>query len=76
MSNFKSIQIQPKYNDADYGYLLRAAGVKRVFPGWYTVCYNGVAMDKSTVVSAKRNRGGKIKQNTPVKLSHFLLTII
>jgi hypothetical protein len=41
--------------------LLRAAGVKRIHAGWYTVTYNGVRLDASTAVSAARNAKGEIK---------------
>lgn len=41
--------------------ILRAAGVKRIHSGWYTVTYNGVVLDASVVVSARRNRGGEIR---------------
>lgn len=41
--------------------LIRAAGVKRIHGGWYTVKYNGVHLDCSTVMNAKRNPKGQIK---------------
>jgi len=41
--------------------ILREAGVKRIHKGWYTVKYNGVRLDCSTVKSAKRNKHGLIK---------------
>ncbi len=55
----KTLQIQS--NDYDNNALLRAAGVRRIFPGWYTVTYNGVKLDRSTITSAKRNRKGLIR---------------
>lgn len=42
--------------------ILRAAGVRRIHAGWYTVEYNGVFADRSTVVGARRNRHGEIAQ--------------
>ena len=59
----KTIQIQSgvKYTNGDNDDLLRAAGVKRILPGWYTLQYRGVIPDSSTVINAWRNRGGKIK---------------
>jgi len=59
----KTIQIESgiKYTNGDNDDLLRSAGVKRIFPGWYTVQYRGVIPDCSTVVCARRNRGGKFK---------------
>lgn len=59
----KTIQIQSgiKYTNGNNDDLLRAAGVKRIFPGWYSLRYRGVIPDCSTVVCAWRNRGGKIK---------------
>ena len=56
----KTMQIEA--GKFDNNELLRAAGVKRIFIGWYTVWYNGVALDSSTVTTARRNRLGKIKQ--------------
>ena len=41
---------------------LRNVGIKRIHAGWYTVKYNGVKLDASTIVSAKRNRKGEINQ--------------
>ena len=41
--------------------ILRAAGVKRIRCGWYTVAYNGIQLDCSTVVSARRNPKGLIR---------------
>jgi hypothetical protein len=60
----KTIQIQA--NDYDNNRLLRAAGIKRIFSGWYTVQYRGVSLDSSTIVSAKRNRNGLIRYAPPV----------
>ncbi len=59
----KTIQIEahqeigslPRNNE-----LLKSGGVKRIHNGWYTVTYNGVNCDCSTVVSAKRNKNGQI----------------
>ena len=42
--------------------ILKAARVQRIHPGWYTVNYNGISLDSSTVVSARRNSRGEIKQ--------------
>ena len=41
----QSIQIQ---SGPDINPLLRAAGVKRIHAGWYTVQFNGVLPDNST----------------------------
>jgi hypothetical protein len=41
--------------------LLRAAGIKRIHAGWYTVTYRGQQLDCSTITSAKRNPKGEIK---------------
>lgn len=60
----KSIQIEANKNLGDSvsnNEILKAAGVKRIHSGWYTVKYNGVNLDSSTVVSAKRNSKGEIK---------------
>jgi len=54
-------QIQIQANDYDNNRLLRAAGVRRIFSGWYSVTYNGPKLDCSTVTSAKRNRKGAIR---------------
>jgi hypothetical protein len=54
----KTLQIEA--NNYDNNDLLRYAGVKRIFPGWYTVHYRGVKLDKSTICGAKRNRNGRI----------------
>lgn len=59
MSGMKTIQLQGGISDDDDN-ILRAAGVKRITPGWYTVGYNGVVLDRSTVAWAKRNVGGEI----------------
>lgn len=45
--------------------LLRAGGVKRIHAGWYSVRYNGVSLDCSTVKSAKRNFLGKLLLSKP-----------
>lgn len=55
----KTIQIQG--HEADHNKILRAAGVKKIHHGWYTVHFNGVNLDSSNVVSGRRNRLGKIK---------------
>lgn len=54
-----TLQIQAHTFDNDD--LLRAAGIKRIHPGWYTVQYRGVSLDQSTICSAKRNRKGEIR---------------
>ena len=55
----KTIQLEA--GQFDNNELLKSAGVRRVHAGWYTVSYNGVQLDKSTICSAKRNRKGQIK---------------
>lgn len=59
----KTIQIQSgvRYTNGDNDDLLRSAGVKRIFSGWYSLQFRGVIPDSSTVTNAWRNRGGKIK---------------
>ncbi len=55
-------QIQIQSHDYDNKRLLRAAGVRRIFPGWYSVTYNGTKLDCSTVTSAKKQpqeKGGE-----------------
>lgn len=42
--------------------IIKAAGVTRIHGGWYTVEYNGIELDCSTVVRARRNARGEIKQ--------------
>jgi hypothetical protein len=59
----KTIQLQA--HDYDNNDLLRAAGVRRIHPGWYTACYRGVSLDRSTICSAIRNRGGRIRTAPP-----------
>lgn len=54
-----TLQIQAHTFDNDD--LLRAAGVKRIHPGWYTVQHRGVSLDQSTICSAKRNQKGEIR---------------
>lgn len=54
-----TLQIQARTFDNDD--LLRTAGVKRIHPGWYTVHYRGVSLDKSTICAATRNRKGEIR---------------
>ena len=56
----KTTQIES--GEFDNNDLLRIVGIKRVHPGWYTVKYNGVKLDASSIVSAKRNRKGEINQ--------------
>jgi len=60
----KSIQIEARWfwDGENTSTILKAAGVKRVHAGWYTVKYNGVKLDASTIISAKRNRKGEINQ--------------
>lgn len=53
----KKIQIYSEDNKA----ILKMAGVQRVHKGWYTVIYNGAVLDKSTVISAVRNKNGEIQ---------------
>jgi hypothetical protein len=60
----ETIQIEANKNLGDSvtnNDILRAAGVKKIHSGWYTVMYNGVSLDCSTVVSSKRNKKGEIK---------------
>lgn len=60
----KSIQLEANKNLGDNvtnNDILKAAGVKRIHSGWYTVKYNGLSLDRSTVVSAKRNAKGTLK---------------
>lgn len=57
----KTIQIEAHavYGDGyDADDVLRDAGVKRIHAGWYTVRYDGNALDRTTVRSARRNRKG------------------
>ena len=56
----KTTQIES--GEFDNNDLLRIVGIKRIHAGWYTVKYNGVKLDASTIVSAKRNRKGRINQ--------------
>lgn len=55
----KTIQLEAHKTDNDL--LLRAAGVRRIHAGWYTVTYNGVDVDPSNVTGATRNPKGKVK---------------
>ena len=55
----KAIQIESGKENNDE--ILRTAGVSRIHRGWYTVTYNGIVLDCSTVTSARRNRDGEIK---------------
>ncbi len=60
----KTIQIEAGKNLNDSisnNDILRAAGVKKIHSGWYSVKYNGTSLDRSTVVSSKRNAKGEIK---------------
>ena len=60
----KTIQIEANMNLGDgatNNEILKAGGVQRIHGGWYTVQFNGVILDRSTVVGAKRNRQGAIK---------------
>ena len=41
--------------------LLKAAGIKRIHAGWYTVTYRGPKLDYGTITNAKRNPKGEIK---------------
>jgi hypothetical protein len=41
--------------------ILRAAGVRRIRPGWYTANYRGPYLDRSTVCAARYNRKGEIR---------------
>jgi len=53
--------LQIEAGKMDNNALLRAAGVRRIHPGWFTVFYRGVALDQSTICHAQRNRKGAIK---------------
>lgn len=54
-----TLQIQAHTFDNDD--LLRAAGIKRIHPGWYTVQYRGPWLGRQSICSAKRNRKGMIR---------------
>lgn len=56
----KTIQLEA--HKTDNNDLLRSAGVRRIHAGWYTVTYNGVSLDPSTVTGATRNPKGKVKR--------------
>lgn len=58
--------VQIEANNYDNNRLLRAAGVRRIFAGWYTVSYRGPRLDSGTVCAARRNRGGRIRTAPPV----------
>ena len=58
-TTMNTLQIEAHKLDNDD--LLRAAGTKRIHPGWYTVQHRGVSLDRSTICSAKRNRKGEIR---------------
>ena len=60
----KEIQIQA--NDYNNNHILRAAGIRRIHSGWYTVQYRGISLDASTVCGARRNRKGEIRYAPPV----------
>lgn len=62
----KTAQIEA--NNYDNNRLLRAAGVKRIFSGWYTVHFRGVKLDTGTICSACRNRKGLIRTAPPVHI--------
>ena len=55
----KTIQIES--GEFDNNDLLRIAGIKRIHAGWYTVKYNGVKLDASTIASAEYNPDGEIR---------------
>ena len=60
----KTIQIEANKNLGDSvtnNDILRAAGVKKIHNGWYSVKYNGQCLDCSTASEAKRNAKGEIK---------------
>ena len=50
--------LQIEAHKYDNNAILRAAGVKRIHPGWYSVCYRGVSLDRSSVCGASRNPRG------------------
>ena len=52
---------QPEANALFNNILLRAAGVRRIHPGWYTVHYRGAVLDCNTICAARRNRKGEIR---------------
>lgn len=57
----KQIQIEyVPYLNNDNAEILRVFK-KRLYPGWYTVSYRGVCLDKSTVCAVERNPNGEIK---------------
>ena len=62
----KQIQIYsvPRDEACENREILRLAGVRRIHRGWYTVQYNGVVLDESTIVSAKRNPSGRIYEKS------------
>lgn len=53
----KTIQIHSDCNAEE----LKSYGVKRIFPGWYTVSYRGIKPDKGNVVGVRRNPKGEIR---------------
>lgn len=55
----KTLQMATCMNDYDR-HILKMGGIKRIHGGWYSVTFRGVKLDASTVISAKRNKGGKI----------------
>lgn len=52
--------MQLNASTGDNSEILRAAGIKRIHSGWYTVTYRGLKLDRTTVTSAKRNPKGEI----------------
>ena len=61
---YKTIQVQANVDlgtAVSNNQLIRAGGVARIHNGWYTITYNGVRPDCSTVVSARRNKKGQLK---------------
>lgn len=60
----KTIQLQAHADLSDglpNNVVLRAAGVRRIHRGWYTVKHCGRRLDLSTVVSARRNPYGQLR---------------
>ena len=68
------MQIEAGHLDNDN--ILRAAGIRRLYQGWYTVIYNGNVLEVSNVCKAKRNPHGEFNPKNPdtyltyVKNSH------
>ena len=63
----KTIQLNSDYerDPISARQILRAAGVRRIHPGWYSVHYRGAVLDCSTVCGASRNRKGEIRYEHP-----------